>query len=65
MNFSKHQKQHLRQVITNLANLLSAAGREWRDTEMRGDPPPLYVYLLHSSELPESTFSKRQGEATS
>lgn len=40
MNFSRHQKQHLRQVIRNLANLFSAAKGEERDAEVMGDLPP-------------------------
>lgn len=61
MNFSRHQKQHLRQVMRNLANLLSAAGREWRNVEIRGDCPlPHYVHLPQS-RTPGAHFLKETG----
>ena len=62
MNFSRHQKQHLRQVMRNLANLLSAARREWRDMKVRGHP--LIMHTCHSVGLPEPTFSEtRRGDS--
>lgn len=50
MNFSRHQKQHLRQLMRNLANLFSAAGRRER---CRGEETPLGLVgaptsLLHT-----------------
>lgn len=60
MNFSRHQKQHLRQVMRNLANLLSAAGRKWRDVKVREHHhhhPPASPLLpsTHTSSLPVHT----------
>lgn len=58
MNFSRHQKQHFRQVMRNLANLFSAAGKEESHGEVKGILPSSSLHALHSPGLPEPTCSK-------
>ena len=63
MNFSRHQKQHLRQVMRNLANLFSAAKREGRRGE--GRPPvgtTLHPHNMHTIQISGACLLKETGK---